>query len=175
MVYSAFGEKNSAEAYRRSFLHVDEFGDCFDRAPDGGPRKDAKPLTAREVSKRATALLRQEHIGRYLKELRKSGSERAREVLEEQAFFGEDSDARRAAEKILENEDRMGMRRASEKWAEHMSAIGAEVVVPLPSSVTVEGNCQDCGRPYRHEKRLEASFPVAQMFPDQAAKVSEGA
>lgn len=129
-VYLAFGEKNAAEAYRRSFF--------------AGRVKEAPP--PKECSKQATRLLSQDYIAAYIAEIQKTVSDHARQTLSDQVMFGDDGVARRAAEMILADEDKLGFRDAAEKWAQIMCAIGAEVVYPL-----------DAGH--------EIAFPLKAMFP----------
>lgn len=131
-VYLAFGEKNAAEAYRRAF-HANE-------------ERDGPPPPPKECSKRAARLLAQDYITAYIEEIQKTVSDHARQALADQVMFGDDTVARRAAERIFEMEDKLGFRDAAEKWAEVMCAIGAEVVYPL-----------DGGH--------EIAFPLKAMFP----------
>lgn len=156
-VYVAFGSKNQAEAYRRGFLvrtRQDRKGKqrwIYVERPDRASYshddlKDLKEINSKEVSRRAQLLLEQEHIQQGIKEIKGDAGDTARQVLEEQAKFGDGRDARAAAEKILDLEDKMGFRDASERWAEIMCAIGTEVVVPLPGGG-------------------EVSFPLREMFP----------
>jgi len=130
--YVAFGKRNAPEAYRRSFL-TDEEGNVTRVAP-------------KEVSRRVKVLLKHDYITAYIDEIDRPPSDHAREVLAEQVLFGEDATARRAAEQILQQEDKLGFRDATEKWAEILCAIGAEVVVPL-------------------EDGSEVTAPLKAMFP----------
>jgi hypothetical protein len=130
----------AATAFGRVFLKERRKGNRVERyEPEDyehlkrNPQADVTAVPAKEVSRRANLMLAQEHVKGYLAELTGSDpGDRAREVLTEQALFGDDTAARRAAEKILEGEDKMGMRDAYEQWAMVMCAIGAEVVVPIP-------------------------------------------
>lgn len=170
-IYLAFGEKNAAEAYRRAFLVQDSDRWYLPRA-DGTPDAD-KELTPRQVSKLVKTLLGQDWIQEYIKEIARPASTHARDVLAEQAMFGDPAEARRAAEKIIDQEDKLGFRDAAERWAEVMCEAGAEIVVPLP----VECNneiiviCSNCGEKEvrRCGKQLETSAPLSRMFPQYGA------
>jgi hypothetical protein len=121
----------AATAYRRAF---------FPKLDDGDPElPDSK-----KRSQRAHDLLKQDYIKRYLTEVGEAAAgDNARTLLAERALFDDD---RMAAEKILEQEDKLGMQDAFERWAEVMCAIGTEVVVPVPGGG-------------------EVVFPLREMFP----------
>lgn len=135
-VYTAFNYTNVSEAYRRSHLVSNPDGDWFMRDAKGEPRLD-KPMDARACHKCGTALLRLEHIQSYLAELRGSPGEQARTTLTDAALFGDDSLALKAAEKVLQEEDKLGFRDSVEWWAEVMCSIGAEVVLKVGDAEVV--------------------------------------
>jgi hypothetical protein len=147
-IYSAFGGQNAAEAYRRSHLAEDEDGNWYEHDKRGEPRLD-RPVDAKAASKRAAALLAQDHISGYLEEMKLGAGDHARQQLADAVLFTDDTTALKAAEKVLADEDKLGFRDAVQKWAEVMVAIGTEVVVPLPD-----------GR--------EAVVPLGSLFPQYA-------
>jgi hypothetical protein len=118
----------AATAYRRAFLKETGTGATFaslDANGNGvGPELDSK-----EVSRRASTLLKQDYIKAYLAEIANPAGDHARGVLLEKALFEGD---RMAAQTILDQEDKLGARDAYEHWATVMCAIGTEVVVDLP-------------------------------------------
>ena len=118
----------AATAYRRAFLREDGFGKTFaaldSRLNGVGPEIDSK-----EVSRRASALLKQDYIQAYLTEITNPAGDQARGALLEHAVFEGD---RQAAIAVLADEDKLGARDAYEHWATIMCAIGTEVVVDLP-------------------------------------------
>jgi len=138
----------AASAYRRVY---------YFEAPDGltYESKDAyfkgmvdgvtvaKPVTSKEVSRRATALLSQDHIQSYIAELQNPAVDLARGTLLEQAVL---EGNRQAAETILADDDKLGRMDAYEHWLMVMCAVNTEVVVPLPGGG-------------------EVAFPLKQMFP----------
>lgn len=127
-IYAGFGYTNATEAYRRAF-----FPDIRD--PDTQQwREDPakKGITAKAMQGRAAQLVGQTYVKKFLEELQVSGSDRAREILLEQAQFGDPATQNRAARDILAQEDKLGFRDAVEQYANIMCAIGAEVVVPVP-------------------------------------------
>ena len=139
--YEAMGRKNHTEAYRRAFWPRYKDSDGRWVLPE---HQDLPP--PKEVSRRATRLLDQDYILAYLEELRQTAGDRARDVLSEQVQFEVGRPAAQAAAQILQQEDKLGFRDAVEKYAEIMSAIGAEVVVPAPGGG-------------------EVSFPLREMYP----------
>jgi hypothetical protein len=129
-IYAAFGEKNAAEAYRRSHC-VQQGEDYFEKDADGKPA--GKALDAKAVSKQASLLLGRDHIKLFMEELRNPTGDHAREALSDQVLFAGDENQRlKAAQRVLDDEDKLGFRDAADAWAERMCAIGAEVVVPVP-------------------------------------------
>jgi hypothetical protein len=135
-IYAAFGEKNAAEAYRRSYcVQVGE--DWVEKDSAGKAVVDAqgnhKALDSKEVSKRASAILKLDHIAKFMEKLRDGTGEHARAALADQVLFASDENQRlKAAQRVLDDEDKLGFRDAADAWAERMCAIGAEVVVPVP-------------------------------------------
>lgn len=147
-VFCAFGETNAAEAYRRSHC-VQQGASYYEKDDDGKPVGSA--LSPKQASKQASLLLGREHIKAFLEELRNPTGDHARETLADQVLFSEDEGQRlKAAQRILDDEDKLGFRDASDAWAERMSAIGVEVVVPAPGGG-------------------EVSFPLREMFPRYSA------
>jgi hypothetical protein len=144
---------NAPEAYRRAFVaEVEEIA----------PEKRTK-----EVSRRARALLKQDYIERYLEEIGHPAGERARAVLTDQALFGSEASSRKAAEKILADEDKLGFRDAVERFLEIMVEVGADVEVPLPGRFQkrVQGICE-CGEivTVDVDEPLNVKFKAAKMF-----------
>lgn len=152
-VYSALGETNAAEAYRRSFLAE-------------VPEDEHPP--AKEISRRAKQLAERDHIRRYLDELNLSASEHARTTLEEQAKLGVGREAASAAAKILDQEDKLGLRDATLQWAAILVEAGADVVVPLPGRFQRDVVCRHCGETTHVDEPLEVSFDLGEMFSQYA-------
>ncbi len=130
-IYSAFGHTNATEAYRRAYLGQDDDGNWFDLSRTGDLRTD-KPVTAKAAQNRAAALIRQDHIAAYIAELKGQAGDHARQTLTDAVLFTKDQTALKAAEKVLQEEDKLGFRDAVEQWGEILAAIGTEVVVALP-------------------------------------------
>ena len=153
--FSSFGFKNAPDAYRRSFLVFNEDEDDYEKLWcekrfDGRP---GKHVTGKETRSRAALLLRLDYIQNYLEEIKKPAGEHARSVLADQVRFGEDSEARRAAEGILAQEEKYGINDAVIIWANLLRDIGAEVVVPVPD------RCPSCGAGIEISTSFESVFP----------------
>jgi hypothetical protein len=124
----------AATAYRRAF-----YADLKDGDPE---LPDSKARSARSQT-----LLREDYIQRYLAEIEGvTAGDSARAMLADAAQFEGD---RVAAQKILEQEDKLFLQDAYERWVEIMCAIGTEVVVPIPGGG-------------------EAVVPMREMFPRYA-------
>jgi len=123
-----------ATAYRRAF---------YAKVKDGDPDlPDSKAISAYSQT-----LLRQDYIKAYLAEVKGSTvGDHARSLLAERTILDGE---RVAAELILEQEEKHGLQDAYERWGEVLSAIGTEVVVPIPGGG-------------------EVSFPLREMFPRYA-------
>jgi hypothetical protein len=160
-MYLALGGKNQAEAYRRSFLVLED-GKAFRR--DSRGNRTGPPLDNRNIAKFASALLKKDHIKAYVAELRAPASEAARETLTDQVRFGDSQEALRAANRILDDEDKLGFRDAAEKWADIMCEVGAEVVVPLPGTVEGDVYCPHCYEQHHVELPIEVTVPMSKMF-----------
>lgn len=165
-IFAAFGFANRSEAYRRAYLVPigDEWyrREEVVRVEDGSLRaaKGARPLSPKQVEKLSAALVAKQHIAAYLEELRKPTSDHARQVLADQVLFGDATAARRAAERILELEDKLGFRDAAMQWAHIMCEAGATVAVPLPTV------CPECHTP------LEVEFDLKDLFPDSEPRAA---
>jgi hypothetical protein len=166
-MYLALGGKNAAEAYRRSYLLQEEAG-YFRRGPKG--ERVGAPLTTKQVSKEANALLKRDHIQDYIKELSVSTSDAARETLADQVRFGDSQESLRAANRILDDEDKLGFRDAAEMWADIMCEVGTEVVVPIPGHVEADVYCPHCFEQHHVKLPIEATVPMESMFPQYAEK-----
>jgi hypothetical protein len=145
-VFLAMGSVNAAEAFRRAWAD------------------DCKDMHSREVSRRAKQLLKQDYIIRYIEELKAPTSDAARGVLVDQILFGEDQQALRAAQKSIEEEDKLGFGTAVDRFWEISSEIGAEIVVTLPGEVTREVVCPHCFDKHVVTIPLEVTAPVSEMF-----------
>jgi hypothetical protein len=161
-MFMAFGEKNMTEAYARSFLVI-EGKEAYHRDERG--KRTGLPVPRKEISREGALVLRKEHIQRYIAELKSTPSEAARDTLSDHVRFGDPTDALRAANRILDDEDKLGFRDAAEKWAEIMCEVGAEVVVPLPGKVKGSVYCPHCFAQHDVELAIEATVPMAKMFP----------
>jgi hypothetical protein len=139
-IYAAFGEKNASEAYRRS--HCVQVGEMwYEKDSKGEPigvwndegKLGSGHLDAKAVSKQATLLLKRDHIASFMEEIRNPTGDHARGALSDQVLFaGDDGQRLKAAQRVLDDEDKLGFRDAADAWAERMCAIGAEIVVPVP-------------------------------------------
>lgn len=140
-IHVAMRQKNKSAAYRRAFwpqVKDKDTGQWID---------DPRMPSDKAIEAASAALLRKEYIQTYIEELGADPADRARQIIYEQAQLApDDKDAQKAAERILEMEDKLGFKDDAERWAEIMCAIGAEVVVPLPNGG-------------------ETIFPLGSMFP----------
>lgn len=162
-MWLALGEKNATEAYRRAFL-VQDGNQWFKRGAKG--ERSGAPVTSRWITKEASVLLKKDHIQRYVAELKAPASDTARSTLVEQVRFGDSQEALRAANRILDDEDKLGFRDAAEMWADIMCEVGAEVVVPLPGKVEDDVICPNCFETHHVELPIEVSVPMGDMFPN---------
>ena len=167
-IYVAFGFANHSDAYRRSFMERRRDGN-YVAPPRRGMTPDEldkiDPITTKEVNRRGKYLLSQDHIKSYIQEIGKPAGDHARDVLIEQAMFGDKLDARRAAEKILEQEDKLGFRDAVSRFWEISCEIGAEIEVPLPHEVTGTVTCPHCTQGHEVTLPLRLRAPAEEMFP----------
>jgi RNase P subunit RPR2 len=85
--------------------------------------------------------------------------------MADQVLFGDDQASLRAAQYVLADEDKLGFRDAVERYAEIMTEIGAEVVVPLPSTIERNVLCPHCFETHGVKFDLEVSVPFGEMFP----------
>jgi hypothetical protein len=131
-IYTAFGETNAPEAYRRAYLAEGEDEQWYPRTRTGEADMEKAPVDNRTCYRKAQALLATDHINSYIAELKDSTGDLARQQLADTMLFTDDKLSLAAAERVLEDEDKLGFRDAVEQWAEIMCAIGAEVVVPAP-------------------------------------------
>jgi hypothetical protein len=116
----------AATAYRRAFF-IEKGGVTYESiAPNGDGENE---VSSKEVSRRASTLLTQDHIQAYLAEITNPAGDQARAVLLEKAVFDGD---RQAAQSVVDQEDKHNLRDAYEHWAMVMCAIGTEVVVDVP-------------------------------------------
>jgi len=118
----------AATAYRRAFLREDGFGKTF-AALDSKLNGIEPEIDSKEVSRRASSLLKQDYIQAYLTEITNPAGDQARAVLLEKAVFDGD---RQAAQSVVDQEDKHNLRDAYEHWGMVMCAIGTEVVVDVP-------------------------------------------
>jgi hypothetical protein len=168
-IYVAFGFTNHSDAYRRAFMVSNKSGK-YVVPPRPGMTTDEldalEPITTKEVNRRGKHLLSQDHIAAYIEEIGKPAGDHARGVLVEQAMFGAKGDALRAADKILEQEDKLGFRDAVTRFWEISIEIGAEVEVPLPHNVSGFVTCPHCAEGHEVTLPLKARVPVAALFPN---------
>jgi hypothetical protein len=125
----AFGETNSADAYRRSHLKQGRRGEWHEVTADGTL---AEIIPARECSRRGKHLLNQEHVKDFISEVKGNTGDHARQLLGDTTLFGSEQQAFRAATKVIDDEDKLAFGDAVERHAEVLCAIGTEVVVDLP-------------------------------------------
>lgn len=167
-IYLAFGKKDAAEAYRRSFLRKNAMGEWIDAPRDAELTPDllkqVAPAYPADVGRRAMSLLKQAHIQDTLKELERSPSELARKTLTDQILFGDARVQAKAMERVWTDEDKLGFRDAVEKWAEILCEIGAELVIPL-GVVRRRVCCVHCGKFSDVEVDLAAEVDFETFFP----------
>lgn len=111
-------------------------------------------VTSRQMLQRAREKLEDPQIQRYLAELQQSPISIAETVLLEQSLFGDEKDARGAAVKILEMDQRANRRDDIFYFADVLDEAGFEVVVDFPTEVRRDVTCPECGH-VRH-----VAFPV---------------
>lgn len=173
-VYLAFGETDPTEAYRRAFRRKNHKGEWIDIPRDAQLTPEelrAAPLLKSETAKeRAKALFRHRHIIDTLNELKGTPSDHARQTLVDNILFGSPTEKKDAVKQILADEDKLGFKDASEKWAEIMCAAGAEVVVPL-GVVQRSVICAHCGEQSNVEVDLTVEVPLLGLFPSNASKL----
>jgi hypothetical protein len=132
-IYVAFGEDNAPEAYRRAYLSYNDDDELwYPRKANGDGDFTKTPLDPKQCYRKAKALLDADHIQSYIAELRESAGDLARQQLSDTMLFTDEKLSMQAAERVLDDEDKLGFRDAVEQWAEIMCAVGAEVVVLLP-------------------------------------------
>lgn len=171
-IYLGFGETNHTEAYRRSFMVKRKDGQWVEPPGEGLSLDEInalEPPSPKEVSRRAKTLLKQDYIQQYITEIARPAGQHARGVLTEQVIFGSEQSARKAAEQVLSQEDKLGILDATFRWAEILRDIGAEIEVPLPTRfekrLTI--TCDKCGEQLdvHIDEPLTARAPFAEMFP----------
>jgi len=129
-IYVAFGERGAPEAYRRAYLAFDEESEqWYPRLNNGEANLEKPPVGNQTAYRKAQALLELQHVQAYIEELKNSSGDLARQVLSDAVLFTDTKTALNAAERVLDDEDKLGFRDAVEQWAEIMCAIGAEVVL----------------------------------------------
>jgi len=164
-IYASNGHKRPGDAYRQSFMERNLEGDYIEPPRDDMTRDeklDLRPHTASQINKKANNLLKQDKIRDYIDWLASRPGDIAKNAMVEQALFGEQNTQMRAAETLLDLEDKMGLKDGYEKWAEIMCLVGTEVVVPLPGS-----HGRDEGGP------REVAFPLSEMFPKYKGKLPD--
>lgn len=109
-------------------------------------------ISAKECARLLNGALKRPMIAAYIAELRQPDNDAARAAMAQEVKTG-GRGALRAAEKILEDEDKLGFRDAVVEWARIMCEVGAEIEVPLPTT------CQSCGAAQR------ITVPMADLFP----------
>ena len=145
-VYVAFGYKNHTDAYRRAFCIVRQDSTFVEPPAPHMSDQEIRSLPTmlpKEMNRKASTLLKQDHILAYIDEIAKSAGDHARRVIADTARFGKPSERMRAADAILAAEDKLGQRDAVERWVEILCEVGADIEVPLPHE------CPHCG--YSHD------------------------
>ena len=138
-IYVAQGNAKGGDAYALSF-----YPEAY---KEGEWHVHPKLPTKDRLTKLSSGLLGRRPVAEYVDFLSNTDAgSAARDVLHESALVGDGADAQRAAARILDMEDKLGARDATERYAEMMCAIGAEVVVPIPGGG-------------------EAVMPFKEMFP----------
>ncbi len=122
-------------------------------------------VTKMQIVGRAREKLKDPMIQRYLEELTQSPITVAEQVLLEQAQLGDEKDARGAAVKILELDQRSNRRDDIFFLAQVLDEAGFEVVVELPQEVRRDVTCPECG----HTRHM--AFPVEAVGKFVAPKI----
>lgn len=177
-VYLAFGERDRTEAYRRAYHRKNHRGEWIDM-PRGANLSDnelrdaplLKPETANERSK---AMMKHKYIQEALEELKKTPAEHARQTLADQILFGTSSEKKEAVKQIFADEDKLGFKDASDKWAEIMCGAGAEVVVPL-GVIRRTVLCSHCTEASEVDIDLAVEIPLLGLFPQHANSSADAA
>lgn len=148
----------------RHLLSEPEIRFCIAFVASGGTKapsvRSAFPEVAwndKRAYARAATLLNKPSVLSYIQELREAPTDSARRRLTEQVKLGADAQAGKAAERVLADEDKLGVRDAAFVWAEVLCEAGAEVAIALPDA------CPSCGA------RITVSTPLARMFPKTAS------
>lgn len=171
-VFLAFGERDKTEAYRRAYHRKNHKGQWID-APRGTNLSDTElrdaPLLKPDVaSERAKALMKLKYIQEALEELKKTPAEHARQTLADQILFGTPGEKKEAVKQIFADEDKLGFKDASEKWAEIMCDAGAEVVIPL-GVIRRTVFCPHCSEASEADIDLAVEIPLLGLFPQHVA------
>lgn len=175
-VWLGFGRKNAAEAYRRAFgVRRKDGAWCVPEAQglDHDELLALPELTTKEASRRAQVLLSMDYVERYAEEASKPAGDAARGMLAEQVLFSDDEGIRRhAAQELLKQEDRIGLKDDFDRWCQLGREHGFEIEVPLPDRFRKEFSVTcECGReiPITIDEPLYATAPLAEMFPGARA------
>lgn len=170
-IYLAFGEKDRTEAYRRAFRRKNHRGEWIDvpRNAELTPEelRSAPLLNSQTANERSKALLKIKHIQDTLEELKGSPADHARQTLVDNILFGTSTEKKDAIKQIFADEDKLGFKDASEKWAEIMCDAGAEVVIPL-GIVHRSVTCTHCGEESQVELDLAVEVPLSGLFPQHS-------
>lgn len=101
----------------------------------------------------------------YIRELQQPGGDAARRALIDQVKLGEGGDQRRAAERILDDEDKLGFRDAVTEFWRVSADVGAVIDVPFPATTTGMHTCSACGALDEVTLPVRATVPLAGLFP----------
>jgi hypothetical protein len=148
-IYAANSYKRPGDAYRQSFMERNLEGEWVEPPRPDLTRDEIlglKPLAANQINKKANNLLKQDKIRDYVDWLSARPGDIAQNAITEQALFGEQSVQMRAAETLLDLEDKLSKKDDFERWAEIMCQVGTEVVVDLGGG-------------------KETVFPLSEFFP----------
>lgn len=151
----------------RHLLTEQEVAFCINYVASGGVKassyrkafiNDERTQTKAQIQQRTASLLARSDIQSYISELRESPSESARRRLAETVKLGDSAQAGKAAERVLADEDKLGVRDAALRFQEIMCESGAEIEVPVAGATCVHGH------------PVSLKVPMSDLFPHAAPK-----
>lgn len=119
------------------------------------------PVDAKQLDKKGRNLLKSQLIQSYLRELDGSPVDIAEGIVQEQMVTGDAKESLRAAERTIEDKDRIRKRQMIQHFWEVSAENLADVVRPMPGEVRKLHSCAQCGHEEEVVTPLHARFPAA--------------